>query len=396
MRIVIVSEDFPPETASGGIGTQAAWKAAGLAARGHDVRVLSASADGDPHETSAGSVRVLRIPGPEWRQPIRSEVARWLGWSVEVARALERMHGAEPWDVVEFPEWGAQAYAHVLNRVPDDRAAVVIQLHGPAVMLAETIGWPDKRDELYLTGTHMEGTCLRRADAVYSSSDCSTAWCARSYGLDAKRIPTIHGGVDTTRFRPASTPTTEPVVTFVGRLAPNKGVEALLEACLTLAPRHPNLSLRVIGKGDDWLTSRLIARARDAGHAAMLELVGFVAHDELPAELQRAQVFASPSEYEGGPGLVFLEAMACGLPVVGCAGSGSDETLIPEVNAVVVPPRDTGELARALGRLLADEQQRRDLGQRARAHVVANADSERCLDRLELFLFAQCRSKRST
>ena len=92
---------------------------------------------------------------------------------------------------------------------------------------------------------------------------------------------------------------------------------------------------------------------------------------ELPEHLSRAHVFAAPSLYEGGPGFVYLEAMACGLPVIACAGSGAAEVVFPGENGLLVPPGDVDALADALRQLLGDAIGRAEMGERARRYVLA-------------------------
>ena len=97
---------------------------------------------------------------------------------------------------MDFPEYGAEGYVHLLNQTEWNHIPTVIHLHGPLVMLAHTIGWPDLDSEFYRVGTEMEHTCLRLADAVFTSSRTSAEWCARQYGLDVAHVPVIHTGVD--------------------------------------------------------------------------------------------------------------------------------------------------------------------------------------------------------
>jgi glycosyltransferase involved in cell wall biosynthesis len=126
-------------------------------------------------------------------------------------------------------------------------------------------------------------------------------------------------------------------------------------------------------------------KARDCGSPHLLEFLGFVPRQELPAQLNRAHVFAAPSVYEGGPGFVYLEAMACGLPVIACQGNGVSEIVRHGENGFLVPPRDAESLAQTLRLLLSNENLRRGIGRRARDFVGAEADSRICLERLETF-----------
>ena len=130
--------------------------------------------------------------------------------------------------------------------------------------------------------------------------------------------------------------------------------------------------------------------ASRAGLPHVLDLVGFVDRRELPAHLSRAHVLAAPSRYEGGPGFVLLEAMACGLPVVACEGSGTAEVVDPGRTGFLVPPDDAEALAGVLRPMLADPARCAALGARARRFVETEAESDTCLRRLESFYAAVC------
>jgi glycosyltransferase involved in cell wall biosynthesis len=389
MRIALVSQEYPPETAKGGLGTQTFQKAHGLVSLGHEVHVLSRSVNGVRTEGDDHGVRVTRIPGMEARMPVHTETADWVGYSAEVAAAVAALHAKSRLDVVDFPEWAAEGYVHLLNRTEWNRIPAVIQLHGPLVMFAHTMGWPELDSEFYRTGTAMEGACLRLADAVFSSSRCAAAWCAKHYGLDDQRIPVLHTGVDTGFFSPRALPKAlRPTIIFAGKLVRNKGVHLLVEAGCRLAREFPELQLRLLGRGEPKMLDELRAIARSVQRADLLDLPGFVDQAGLPEHLSRAHVFAAPSEYEGGPGFVYLEAMACGLPVIACAGSGAAEVVREGRNGLLVPPRDVESLTNALRSLLRDPARCRAMGDFARQFVLEEADSRVCLKRIEAFYAA--------
>lgn len=385
MRIALVSQEYPP-SAHGGLGTQTRCKADGLAARGHEVYVITISPDGQRHQETEGLVNVLRLPGSQGYLAAQTEPAQWITQSMSVAAALDELQTSRPFDLIDFAEWGSEGYVHLLNRTPWNYTPVVIHLHGPLVMLAHTIDWPQRNSEFYRVGVHMEGTCLRLADAIFSSSRCSAEWCAREYGIDASRIPILHTGVDTSRFRPLDVAkASRPTIVFVGKAVANKGIEILTEAACRLAAEFPNLRLQLIGGGEEKVWERVSRVVEAAGLPQLLEKVGIVDHQELPEYLSKSHVFAAPSVYEGGPGFVYLEAMACGLPVIGCSGSGAAEVIIPEENGLLIPPGDVTALIEALRRLLSNSTERDAMGARARRYVMEKADSQVCLSRLEAF-----------
>jgi glycosyltransferase involved in cell wall biosynthesis len=385
--MALVSQEYPPDTAHGGIGTQTYLKAHGLASLGHQVYVLSCSVDEHRHIYRDGEVRVTRIPGWKQKFPVHTDAVRWLTYSVEVAAELAELHRTESLDIIDFPDWGSEGYIHLLNRSEGNRApAVVIHLHGPLVMFAHKLGWPKLDSEFYRAGTCMEKTCLRLADAVFSSSRCSAECCADYYGLDAEKVPVLHTGVDLELFQPGlKSKRTRPTIVFVGKLAESKGINTLVDAACSILPRFPNLQLSLVGPSDQSTRERLRDRAEAAGAPDLLALMGFLDRMELPSHLCRAHVFAAPSRYEGGPGFVYLEAMACGLPVIGTTGSGATEVVRHEKTGLLIPPDDTEALAAALSRLLSNPEQSARLGKQARLYVEAEADSRKCLRELEQF-----------
>ena len=394
MRIALVSQEYPPETAKGGLGSQTFLKAHGLTALGHEVHVISRSPTAEGSERNDGGVHVTRIPGLDARMSVYTEAADWLGYSTEVSAAIAKLHARTPLELVEFPEWGAEGYVHLLNQTEWNRIPSAIHLHGPLVMFAHTMGWPDMESEFYRTGTVMEGTCLRLADAVFSSSHCSADWCAKHHGLKRESIPVIHTGVDTALFAPRPVPKAErPTILFAGKLAANKGVKLLVESACELAREFPGLHLRLLGRSEPKLAGDLQSRAQAAGLPDLLDLPGFVDRAELPEHYSRAHIFAAPSQYEGGPGFVYLEAMACGLPVIACEGSGAAEAVRHGETGLLVPPQDVPTLTAALLSLLNDPARRQKMGESARRFVLAEADSRACVKRIEAFYGAVVNGK---
>ena len=386
MKIALVSQEYPPDTAKGGIGTQTFMKARGLSLLGHQVYVISRSNDEERHELDEGQVRVIRIPGFESCIYEMTDIVQWITYSTLVAAELETLNTKVGLDLIDFPEWAAEGYVYFLNRRPWKMVPVVIQLHGPLVMFGQVMNWPDMSGSFYKTGTHMEATCVRLADRVYSSSACSTGWIRSFYEPGPKDIPTIHLGVDTTLFVPRQVPENpNPTIIFVGKMVQNKGVQELVEAACRLVKDFPDLRLKMIGSGDEGVVERLKALTEIYAAPDLLDFEGYVQKEALPMELSAAHVFAAPSYYEGGPGFVYLEAMACGLPVIGCSGSGVDEIVVSGETGMLVPPGNVDALEEALRKILSDRTLRERMGTQAREYVLRNADSHHCINRLDVF-----------
>lgn len=386
MRIALVSREYPPFNAKGGIGSQTLLKARGLVSRGHQVHVVTRSADNQAHDDEDGPVHVLRIPGIDGRMAVQTEAVEWLTYSAEVAAAVSKLHQDYTLDLVDFPEWGGEGYIFLLNRSEwNSTPRTVVHIHGPLAMFAHLMNWPERSSDFYRVGSEMEGASLRLADAAFASSCYSADWCARHYGLDRSRIPTLHAGVDIRLFRPGLAPKEERLtILFAGKVTQSKGVVELAEAVCLLAKEFPGLLLRLLGNVDEAMRTKLTSMAAESGPSDLLRFEGFVPRDRMPEEMCRAHVFAAPSRCEGGPGFVYLEAMACGLPVVACRGTGAEEAVNEEVGALV-RPGDVTALANALRRLLIDAVYRDRVGRQARSVMEREADSEVCVGRIESF-----------
>lgn len=383
MRICLVSQEYPPDTARGGIGSQTYLKARGLTSLGHEVTVVSVSTDGLRHETTDRGVRVVRIPGYYHRIPVLTEPAAWVTYSSEVAATVFEIHQNCPFDLVDFPEYGGEGYVFLLNQPEGASVPTTVQIHGPLVMLSNTVGWPEKGSELYRVGTHMESTCLRLATGVYSSSLCSLEWCRREYGLTLESAPILHAGVDLETFFPREKrPGSPPTIIFVGRVDRHKGADILVRAACRVAREIPDLRVLLIGRVQPKFESELSEIARSHGCPDLLRVLGSVPHEELPALISEGHVFAAPSLYEGGPGLVYFEAMACGLPVIGCRGSGASEAIVDGETGFLVDPESEDSLKTALHRILSDDRVRGRMAVQSLAHARRAADSRQCVRRI--------------
>jgi glycosyltransferase involved in cell wall biosynthesis len=168
-------------------------------------------------------------------------------------------------------------------------------------------------------------------------------------------------------------PRGEKVILSAGRLIEDKGHGDLLTAVASLKGRLPAWRLVVLGEGSR--RARLQEQARAAGLADSVLLPGF--EPDMPAALAAADVYCQPSRREGLPNVV-LEAMAAGLPVVATAVDGTPEVVIDEQTGLLAPPGDPTAMANCLGRLLASDDLRRDLGRRAREHVRQHFSLEIC------------------
>lgn len=378
MNICLVSQDYPPETARGGIGTQTWNKAGTLARLGHSVHVLSCAADDrvDWRSVTENGVTVHRMPQPgqeSGRQfPIYTTPTYWLGYTWNVLRHIHHLMRTTPFDVIDFAEYGAEGFAYQLDREPWNWVPVVVQLHAPLAMFASYMGWPEEDSEFYRVGAFMEGLSIRLADGLMACSANIANFTASFYGVARDSIDVIHCGVDAEAFRPLdqdAPASPRPTVLFVGNIAANKGVETVLEAVLRLRFKYPNVRLQILGKCDDGLEEELLCKARAAGAGPNIEFHGFVDRARLPEFYGRAQVFCSPAQYEGDVANVYIEAMASGCPVVASIAGAGAEAVVDGETGILVPPLDSGAVTRALDLILSNESLRRRMGESGRQLV---------------------------
>src|SRR5215216_7724000 len=174
-----------------------------------------------------------------------------------------------------------------------------------------------------------------------------------SDGVKEKRLHLIPPGVNPSFFEgPFEDPFSgvgKPRVLFVGRLAPQKGVRALVAAAALIG--HPSAQVLLVGDGPE--RRALEREARRVGAGDRVRFLGFFSHDRVPATMVHADLLVLPSLYEE-LGTVLLEAMYAGLPIVASKTGGIPDVVEDGVSGLLVPPGDPEALARAIDRVLAD------------------------------------------
>jgi glycosyltransferase involved in cell wall biosynthesis len=167
----------------------------------------------------------------------------------------------------------------------------------------------------------------------------------------------------------------EAIVLYVGRFDPRKGIETLVRACSQLKDRS-NLRLVIVGGSDPNSVDgqereRIEQIVRETGLIDQTLFAGQVGHDLLPLYYTAADVCVIPSHYEPF-GLVAIEAMACGTPVVASDVGGLKFSIVPEETGLLVPPQDVNGFAQAIDRILSDELWARKLRRQASLRVQQN------------------------
>ena len=372
MKICLVSQQYPPHTAVGGVGTQTWNKANVLTALGHEVHVLAAAAGAadDCRLEMADGVRIHRIKPPGQDFEVNSPSAYAVGYSWSVLRHLRRLGQTTRFDIVNFAEYGAEGFAFQLDRAPWNWVPVIAQLHCPLAMLAERVGWPEVGSEFHRVVTFMEGESIRLADGLMASSANIADFTASYYRVPRERIRVVHCGIDCDLFRPNDAGELDGrrrTVLFVGNIVASKGARVVFEAVMRLRSKYPDVCLQLLGRDEDDECERFRRIARAAGAEGIVESLGFKSdRGELPAIYRRAHVFASPSSHEGGVANTYVEAMACGCPVIASTSGGAGEAVTDGLSGFLVPPGDVEATAAAIDRVLGDPELRRRMGDAGR------------------------------
>lgn len=387
MNLCYLCREYPPAPRTGGIGSSTRDLARALVAQGHRVHVVAPARNG-PETLQDEGVLVHRVPVSRWQFPgiarLGGQSLDRLGWSWAAARAVARLDRAEGLDAVEAPDFTAEGVLAACRTAPP----VVVRLHTPLGLVRRLNGTPLSLD--CRCTVRLERAALRRAAAVTAPSRAMARACAAAgYGKAAASARIIPYGVDTDLFSPASAGRSDersdgrdPLVLFVGRLETRKGIGDLAQALPMIAERVPEARFAFVGAdtqtapgGGSW-QSYLRARARAAGIEGRLHLEGFVPRAELPGWYRAASVVVAPSPFEN-LALVFLEALACGRPLVGCAAGAFPEAVCDGREGRAVPPHAPEALAHAVVDILSDPEAAAAMGRRARRRALEAFDWKR-------------------
>lgn len=213
----------------------------------------------------------------------------------------------------------------------------------------------------------------RRADRVVVPSHYSARTARDRYGVAPEALAVVPEPIDLDEWRRHFAATTReararPTVLAVARLYPRKRIQDLLQAAVVLRERIPDVAIRIVGKGPEG--GHLRGLHRRLGLEDTVRFLGQVSRGALAVEYVSADCFCLPTVQEGF-GLVFLEAMAAGLPVVACRAAAVPEVVEDRRTGLLVNPRSPEELARAIEALLVNEGLRKDLGAAGQRHVEA-------------------------
>jgi glycosyltransferase involved in cell wall biosynthesis len=221
--------------------------------------------------------------------------------------------------------------------------------------------------ELTLGVSRLNAWALKRAGWVVCVSAFTKKLC-RTLGVAEMRLEVCHLGVDVP-IKPCSVDRASRFeVLFVGRMdEAYKGQDHLIHAAVILSKRFPLLTINLVGGGSSLESYRSLAK--ELGVDAFMNIPGYVSDQDLEGYYQRADVFAMPSQCEGF-GLVFVEAMARGIPCISSNEDAAQEIILHGETGYCVPYGDVPSLVAAIDSMLSDNEKRRVMGARSRERYL--------------------------
>jgi phosphatidylinositol alpha-mannosyltransferase len=352
VRVALVTQPYYPQ--NGGVSEHVHHTALELRRLGHEVDVVTSRFR--THRESADGV--LRI-GRNVLLPHLGALAN-VNASLHLGRDVDRIFRLGEYDVVHVHEPLSPTLPLVaIERAPDD-AVVVGTFHAAA-----------RRGVAYRLARPFLRRASDRLDGRIAVSHAARRFVARYFDEEYRVVP---NGIDPSRFHPRIPPldgleSDRPTILFVGRFYPRKGGEVLFRALPRIRSRVPDVRVLVVGGGllEPWYRS-LARRA-----AADVLFLGELSSREIPRAYRTADVFVAPSTGQESFGIVHLEAMACGVPIVASDIDGYREVLDAGREALLFPNRDEAALADAVVRVLTDAGLRRAMGALGRAKAERHA-----------------------
>jgi hypothetical protein len=369
LSVCLLSQNLP-EGSPGGIATYTVALAQGLSSLGCQVHVV----------TRGQALRSELKHGIWYHQAdavaLPEEVLNGSGYST-LARNLAYSNGARArvldiearWgvDLIESPNWDVEG----LLAAMEHRHPIVVRAHSPLSQVTQTQGW-DLDDDLRLCSA-MEGVLLRHANAVSGSTTALLELVDRQFGSRSKQV-LLPLGLEIAPGPPAQDPAGRGIILFVGRLERRKGVQVLLQAIPEILRQAPHACLEIVGRdcgaGENQSWQQWWERNGSASVPPdHVRFHGQVGEEELARWYGSCDIFVAPSLFESF-GLIYLEAMARGKPVVACRVGGVPEVVLDGETGLLVPPEDPHALAEAILKLLRDRSLCERLGKAGRQRYL--------------------------
>jgi len=342
--------EFPPRIV-GGIARHCLGLSKALAKNNHEVHVVTLEFPGAPAFEDIEGVKVHRV---------RIELGHpnFITWTFIFNHFMEKLVAVLnrnfEFNVIHIHDWLTApvgiASKHYLNK------PLVSTVHSTEVGRAQGLHSPDS---FLIDG--LEWWMTYEAEKIISCSGSMKWELEHHFHLPSEKIIVIPNAIETSKYerridreavkRRYGIAPYEKIVLFIGRLVPQKGVEYLVKAIPLILQQHRDVKFVIAGDG--WSKNYLEDMARSAGFADKVRFLGFISDSELTELTMSSDVLVVPSVYEPF-GIVALEGMAAGVPVVAASVGGLSEIIEHDRTGVLVYPKNLESLAWGVNRVLSD------------------------------------------
>ena len=315
---------------------------------GHEVKIIAPAS----RSVQSKDDRFLHI-GKARPLPVRGTTIR-ISLSLRLASKIKEVLSREKFDIIHLHEPFMPMLCSAVLRFSD--SVNIGTFHACRGSPGYNFGWPISKLMLHRRRRKLAGKIAVSKPAM----DYASKYVPGQYTI-------IPNGIDLKHFSPDVSPIERFAdgkinILFVGRLEKRKGLDHLLKAYNKVKKEYANCRLIIVGPGV--IFRRKYERYVRRNHLADVVFIGMVDYDELPRYYKTADIFCSPATGRESFGIVLLEAMALGKPIVATNIEGYASVITNGEEGYLVPPDDDNELARVLMALITDKSLRQQMGAR--------------------------------
>jgi len=368
MRILMLSWEFPPRMV-GGLGRHVDALTHALVAAGHDVDVVTREHPDAPAHEQVDGIRVVRVDVSPPGVPFDDFVPWVLAFNTSVLAAASRLAHEYEYDVVHVHDWLVASAGIGVSDAFDIPLVGTVHateygrhqghLPGPMNRLIHSIeGWlVDRSDHTIVCSTYMRD----QVRTLFGAPDMRIDVIPNGVAMDAFELP----DPEVAALRARLVESDAHLVLFAGRLEYEKGVQTVLHALERLTDRVGPVRFLIAGVGT--YSDELRALVDELGLTHRVRFTGFLEERALRLHYAAADVAVAPSIYEPF-GLVAVEAMACGTPVV-ASDTGGLREIVAGGHGLSFPPQDAEQLADRIADVLTDPARTAATVERARERI---------------------------
>lgn len=392
LRILFVSQQYPCETGSEGIGTYVKVTAQALCKGGHEVHVLSTGMFNNTRHYVEGGVHIHRI------KQIHIKGLYQFTRLLHMTRTIERLLNAFSnyfgyrklkicFDVIEYPDWHAEGLIFSFLKP----APLVAHLHTHLPLIVRH----NKEKETIDTrlAEFLEKLAISRADIITSASSSLAKETSKCFGIDTERIVIIPNSIEPIpqkEWTDGLKKTKTHWVLFTGRLETLKNPQIVIDAAPIVLKEIRNVEFIFIGKDGDCAPSlRELSETLKVSNNIKFE--GAKSYEQTWRYRQKSEICVVPSRYENFPFAV-LEAMAAGKPVIASSVGGIKEIIRDNETGKLVRPDDVQGWANAMLELLKNPDVSLKIGQRARDEAQSRFSPTQVAKKRETIYFQAIKS----